>query len=211
MVGGEEHGMSNATFLTDGQMRFLAQTGHAVIEPFDEAFLGPASVDLRLGDVRYRYKFNHYTLGQEVAADDYEHEKFEELTLAPGESAFVGLAETIHVPANCVGFIFPRSSVTRLGLSIPPIYMNPGYNGQLPLTIINNTGINVKIMPRIRVAQLLCAKLSVYSKQPYDLHPTSKYVDEMVAPSRLHSDEEIRAALDQVIRGTVPSRLLESL
>lgn len=201
--------MSTATFLTDGQMRLLAREGHAVVEPFDEAFLRPASVDLRLGDVRYRYKFESYTLGQEIASDDYEHERFEEIVLEPGESAFVGLAETINVPSNCVGFVFPRSSITRVGLSIPPVYMNPGYTGQLPITIINSTVMRVRIVPRIRVAQLLCARLSAHAKQPYDLDPRSKYVDEVISPSRLHSDEEIRAALEQVLRGIVPGRLLE--
>lgn len=211
MAAGEDHGMSNATFLTDGQMRLLARSGHAVVEPFDEALLRPASMDLRLGDIKYKYKFETYSLGQDITQDDYEHEKFEELMLAPGETAFIGLSETIHVPANCVGFVFPRSSITRIGLTIPPVYMNPGYSGQMPITIINNTALPVRIVPRIRVAQLLCAKLSVTSHLPYDLDPGSKYVDEIVSPSRLHTDEEIQAALDQVIQQTMPGRLLERI
>lgn len=211
MVGGEDDGMSNATFLTDGQMRLLAQAGHAVVEPFDEAFLQSASIDLRLGDIQYKYKFDSYALGQDITPDDYEHVKFEEIILEPRESAFIGLAETIHVPANCVGFVFPRSSITRIGLSIPPVYINPGYNGQMPITIVNNTAIKVKISPRVRVAQLLCARLSVDARLPYDLSPSSKYIDEVIAPSRLHSDEEIRAALEQVLRQTVPGRFLEHL
>ena len=211
MVGGEDHGMSNATFLTDGQMRLLAQSGHAVVEPFDETLLRPASMDLRLGDIRYRYKFENYTLGQDITDDDYERETFEELVLAPGESAFVGLSEVIHVPDNCIGFVFPRSSITRIGLTIPPVYMNPGYAGQMPITIVNSTAMRVKIVPRIRVAQLLCAKLSVSSRLPYDLDPKSKYVDEIVSPSLLHTDEEIRAALALVLQQTVPARLLERI
>jgi dCTP deaminase len=201
--------MSTAAFLTDTQFRKLAAAGHSLVEPFEDSFVQAASIDLRLGNVAYRYKFDRYVLGQEISDSDYSHEQFSELEIGPNSAAFIGLEEVIQIPSDCIGFIFPRSSITRLGITVPPIYMNPGYAGRPPVTLINNTSVPVQIVPRVRIAQLLCAQLSITPKVPYDASVSSKYLDEDNAPSRLHSDDEIRSALERVLKDSLPSHLFE--
>ncbi|MCD1644804.1 dCTP deaminase [Aurantimonas coralicida] len=200
--------MSNPAFLIDGDFRALAKGGAEVVSPFEEEFVQAASIDLRLSGLSYRYRFDSYSLGQEVSEADYAESEFGELSLSPGESCFVGIEETIRIPSDCLGFIFARSSITRLGITIPPVFMNPGYSGRPPLTIINSANFPVKLIPRVRVAQLVCARLSASPKLPYDAAESSKYVDEDTAPSRLHTDEEIAAALDRVLRNTLPAQML---
>jgi dCTP deaminase len=203
--------MANAAFLTDRQFRALAEAGHPVTDPFEVEFIRAASVDLRLGSTAYRYRFDSYHLGQEISDADYEHESFESLPLEPSQSAFVGLDATIKVPTDCVGFIFPRSSITRLGLVIPPVYMNPGYSGKMPLTIINNSPFKVELVPRVRVAQLVCARLDQAPAVAYHESEASKYLGEQISPSRLHTDDEIRSALERVLTKSFPSHLFQNL
>lgn len=203
--------MSGPTFLTDAEFRKLASEGCPIVTPFNESFVRPASLDLRLGCIEYKYKFEEYSLGQEISESDYEKSHFENLELTPGSAAFVGIEEEIRIPTDCIGFIFARSSITRLGLIIQPTYMNPGYSGRMPLTIINNTAFRVRLVPRVRVAQLLCARLNFPPVLSYAESDGSKYVGENVSASKLHTDAEIRAAIDAVLRKLVPTHLLENV
>lgn len=198
-------------FLTDVDFRVLAKNGHAVVDPFDPNVVRPSSIDLHLSNVLYRYRLGEYTLGQPYTDDDYVKEAFSDIELEPGESCFVGVRETILIPQNFLGFVFARSSITRLGLIIPPVYMNPGYGGQLPLTIINSSAIPVRVVPHVRVAQLLCVRLGRSPELGYDELEGSKYHGEAVSPSLLHTDEDIRSALDDLIREMLPAQYPENV
>lgn len=200
--------MVNPTFLTDQEFRSLATAGHGVVQPFNADYVQAASVDLRLGNYSYKYRFETYTLGQEIGESDYETETFEDLTLDPGSSCFIGIEEQIDIPQDCLGLLYARSSITRLGLVIQPIYFSPGYSGRPPLTIFNSTDRPMRIVPRVRVAQLICARLGNSPSVGYDMVESSKYVNEDVAPSRLHTDAEIKAALDRVLKKALPNHLL---
>lgn len=200
--------MAEGAFLSDSQYREFADKQSPVVDPYDPKFTGPSSVDLRLGNRAYRYSLDKYILGQELTEADYVQEEFESLDLAPGKAAFVAIHERLTIPDDCLGFIFPRSSITRLGLSITPIYMNPGYTGRPPLTIVNHSSATVTLVPRVRIAQLVCGLLSGAPLKTYAGVAASKYKEEHGAPSLLHADADISAALDRVLKRVVPEHLL---
>ena len=91
---------------------------------------------------------------------------------------------------------------------IHPVYMNPGYVGEMPLTISNFAPFEVTIVPGLRVAQLVCAKLSGAPAEVYNEKADAKYVGERGAPSMLHTDEDIQLSLKRIL-ASVPPRLLE--
>lgn len=195
-----------AAFLVDSQFEALHQAGSSVVSPFDELAVQAASVDLRLGNVETVYDIKEYILGQEIPTEQVSQHVFQIRKVAPGETVFVTLKETIHIPDDCVGFVFARSSITRLGISIPPVFMNPGYVGQLLLTIKNTTNIEITIMPDARVAQLVCANLAAIPTAGYAARG-GKYAGETGAPSLMASDADIQDAVRRIMDETMPESL----
>lgn len=191
--------------LSDKAIEKLIAEGTKVVEPFEPKFLQPASIDLRLGNDRYAYDIDSYSLGEVIEQESIVRETFEQLTLAHGDTAFVGLYERISIPQNMMGIVFPRSSVTRLGIRIQTVYMNPGYIGIMPLTITNNMGIPLTLKPGKRVAQLVLFSLSEMPNRTYKNVDESKYYSENIEASKLHTDRELRELIDAVVKRSFSS------
>lgn len=196
----------NAAFLVDSQFEARHNSGESIVSPFDQSSLQAASIDLRLGDTETVYDLKEYILGQEIPENQVSQRTFAIRKVAPGETVFITLKETIRIPDDCLGFVFPRSSITRLGIIIPPVFMNPGYVGQLPITIKNTTNIEITIMPDFRVAQLICAPLSTLPSAGYAAR-AGKYVGEAGSASLIASDPDIQEAVRRILEASVPDSL----
>ncbi|MEW5800994.1 MAG: dCTP deaminase [bacterium] len=185
--------------LIDKDIKALMMEGVKIVDPFEESFLQPASIDLQLGNTLYTYSMEDYVLGEEIDDCKVEQNTLKEYTLLNGKVVYVGLHEKITIPENILGLIVPRSSITRLGISITPIYVNPGYRGQPPLTIVNNSGSNIILRPGTRAVQLLLFFLSGIPERIYGSAADAKYLDEKADYSKLHMDEEIKRAINEVL------------
>ena len=190
--------------LNDRSIKSLFDRGMKIIDPFDEDSLQPASIDLRLGNIHYKYDFNQYVLGENIDKNKVKKEVFKELTLESGETAFIGLYEKMTIPDTTMGIIFPRSSITRLGIQIVTTYMNPGYSGNMPITIINHTKKSIIIKPNFRVVQLVLLSLSNLPNNLYKDIKDSKYYNENVDYSKLHADKEVEIMLDEILEKEAP-------
>jgi len=191
--------------LNDKSIRELIDSGIKIVDPFTEDNLQPASIDLRLGNISYEYHLKQYTLGDSIdEEEDIIKKNFESKTIKNGESCFVGIYEKLYIPKNVIGLIMPRSSISRLGIHIVPTYMNPGYNGHMPLTIINHTGIDVVIKPMLRVVQLILFPLSGMPDKIYSKSDGAKYHDDDVNPSMLHTDKELHTIMDKILQKETP-------
>lgn len=174
-----------------------------IVNPFDGGALNASAVDLRLGSKAYKYSLSSpYIIGDDVLENAQEFSDFAEYTLTKGETAFIGIKEHISMPSSMSGLIVPRSSVTRLGISISTIYVQPGYSGILPLTITNNSGVDVILHPGIRIAQLILQKVS-FESESYDMQSDAKYIGENVSPSKLQLDRDLEA-LNKAVKKLFP-------
>lgn len=191
--------------LSDKAIEQLIAKGTKVVEPFEQQFLQPASIDLRLGNNRYAYDMGSYSLGDTIEQKNIIRETFEQLTLSHGDTAFVGLYERISIPQDTMGIVFPRSSITRLGIRIQTVYMNPGYVGIMPLTITNNMGVPLILKPGKRVAQLVLLSLGETPSRTYKNIDESKYYSENVEASKLHTDHELRELIDAIVKRSFSS------
>ncbi|MBF0235130.1 MAG: dCTP deaminase [Desulfamplus sp.] len=190
--------------LNDKAIKKVISDGIALVDPFEEENLQPASIDLRLGNIFYKYNLESYELGETIDDEQSFKETFEELKLKNGETAFVGLYEKMHIPLDTIGLIMPRSSITRLGIHIVPTYMNPGYSGNMPLTIINHTGLTITLKPMRRVVQLILFSLSSIPEKIYEDGSDSKYFNDNVMPSKLHNDHELEKMMDEILEKEAP-------
>ena len=174
-----------------------------IVSPFDGNALNSSSIDLRLGNEAYKYNLSSpYVLGEDIQDNIQEVSGFTEYTVEKGKTAFIGIKERLEMPSSMSGLIVPRSSVTRLGISISTIYVQPGYSGILPLTITNNSGVDVILRPGIRIAQLILQKVS-FESESYDMQSDAKYIGENVSPSKLQYDADIEA-LNKAVKKLFP-------
>ena len=192
--------MDAASFLVDRDLYDLARGGRPATEPFISDNVQPASIDLRLSGHSYTYNLPAgLSLGREIPDDAKVESEFRELAIAPGETVFLRTLERIQIPEAAVGFIFARSSITRIGLQVAPIFINPGYSGFPPLTVTNSMKFSIKVIAEIRFAQLVIASTYHAPERPYAA-TESKYSGENFLHSKLHDDAEIKAALARVLK-----------
>lgn len=197
--------MVNDGVLTDHELIEMARKGYKVVDPFDIESVQPSSIDMRLGDVYIQYDLKNYIIGEQIDEDKVIKKQLDNFELDPGESILVGLYEKIKIPKNAMGLVMPRSSITRLGITIVPTYMNPEYEGYMPITIINNSKSKIIIKPMTRVVQLILISLSEHPKNTYKNIPDQKYFGETFLHSQIHLDQEINSILSKVMEKESPN------
>lgn len=166
--------------------------------PFDSIKqVQPCSIDLRLDNKFFKFRedildFDLKNLGK---IQDYiyvfEVADGEKITLQPHEILFGQIYEQLRIPSDCSGMVEGRSRFARLGLSIHATggFINPEFEGAMPLQIINNNNIPITIYPYITVCQLLLIKLTTKPLIPYPMRSDNPYHKEIRAGhSNLHKD-----------------------
>lgn len=117
------------------------------ITPFDEACVNPASIDLRLGD--------EYRVPEGETWSEPQTIPRSGLHLLPGSFILCHTLETVKIPNNLVGKLFLKSSAGRRGLEhLHAGYIDPGFEGQLTLELINHWPGTRVLMPGERLLQL---------------------------------------------------------
>jgi dCTP deaminase len=170
--------------LSDRDIIAFHRKGVDIVTPFIEEFVQPSSIDLRLGEEVYEYHLDYYVLGEKIPEEKIKKKAIKDKEpLKPGETRFFSIYETIQIPLGCMGLILPRSSISRLGLVIQPVYVNPGYKGRLPLTVSNSANFEIFLKPLVRIAQLIVIKLFSEPFRSYSAVEDQKYYGEKKALS----------------------------
>jgi dCTP deaminase len=140
----------------------------------DKFQLQAHSVDLRLGFTFLVPKSWRVTkAGREALHMDYfaedrpeyfdivELEKGQFFDLLPGEHILVSSLESITIPDDLMGVMYPRSSTNRKGISVDLTgIIDSGYEGQLVIPIRNNTqSQTVRLYPGERFCQIVFERL----------------------------------------------------
>jgi dCTP deaminase len=163
--------------LSDGTIRRLVAEGRVRIEPFDEAMVQPASIDLRLG-TSFRVFHNH-RIGAIDLADPPKNltelvdlQDGESFVIHPGEFVLGTTQEYVELPDDIVSRIEGKSSVGRLGLIVHATagFVDPGFKGTLTLEMTNLTRVPIVLWPGKPIAQLSFMALDRPAERPYG-HP----------------------------------------
>jgi dCTP deaminase len=163
--------------LSDGTIRRLVAEGRVRIEPFDDAMVQPASVDLRLGN-SFRVFHNHRIGAIDLAAPPKnltEHVVIDDggsFVIHPGEFVLGTTEEYVELPDDIVARIEGKSSLGRLGLIVHATagFVDPGFKGTLTLEITNLTRVPIILWPGKPIAQLSFMTLDRPAERPYG-HP----------------------------------------
>ena len=182
--------------LADRSIRELVASGRLSIEPFDDALVQPASVDVRLGTqfrVMRNSRMTHIDpqVANDALMDTVEVAGDEPFVLHPGEFALGHTAETFSLCEDVVGIVNGKSSLGRLGLQVHATagYVDPGFTGVIVLELSNVATLPILLRPGMKVAQMVFQRLDQPAERPYG-HPDlgSKYQGQTGAVASKYSE-----------------------
>ena len=175
--------------LTDRTIRERIAAGSLGIEPLDDMQIGPASVDLRLGDtfLSPRATQGIFSMSEPVNYEEVRGAEF----VVPGHGFVLATTcEVVRLPDDLTAFVEGRSSVGRLGLFIQNAgWVDPGFEGAITLELYNANAAAMRIEAGRRICQLVIAQADGVVERPY----RGKYQGQRVTTgSRAYLDEETK-------------------
>mgnify|MGYP003330655449 CR=1 FL=1 len=147
--------------LTKDEILKEINAGRIVIDPFDAASVGPASVDFHLGNTFrvFRRSTQAFDVGEDVNFDEITKviEVEDSISLLPGESIHGITTESLKLPDDLCGWIQGRSTLARLGLlvHITANFIHPGMEGKQVLEMTNAGPIALNIKVGIPICQII--------------------------------------------------------
>ncbi|HEX5140918.1 MAG TPA: dCTP deaminase [Dehalococcoidia bacterium] len=160
--------------LSDRSIREEIEAGRLVIEPWEERYLQPASVDLRLGRefrVFRNYRLPYIDVKQEMTTltELVTIEEPNPFILHPDEFVLAVTKERVEVPDYLVGRLDGKSSLGRLGLIVHSTagFVDPGFKGRLTLELRNISNLPITLYADMPVSQISFVRLTTPSEKPY--------------------------------------------
>jgi dCTP deaminase len=180
--------------LSDRSIREEIAAGRLIIDPFEEKFLQPASVDLRLGRefrVFRNYRLPYIDVKKEMPelTDLERMDDDNPFILHPGEFVLAVTLERVEIPNDLVGRLDGKSSLGRLGLIVHSTagFVDPGFRGRLTLELTNVANLPVTLYYAMPVSQISFTRLTTPADKPYGSGAGSKYQEQSgPEPSRYY-------------------------
>jgi dCTP deaminase len=126
--------------LPDSKIKRMVEAGELVISPFEVNCLNPAGYDLR----------------SSMNASIYSKEQ-----------KLISTLERVELPPNIAGFLNLRSSFIREGLIAGLALVDPGFKGQLTVSLFNASLNEVKISHGEPFLQITFIQLQEKAEKPY--------------------------------------------
>ena len=148
---------------------------------------------LKTGDLRI------VPLGFKVNAAGVDLRVDRDLTLGPKRQSLVASIERVELSGGLVGFLHLRSSLAREGLFASLALVDPGFRGQLTVSLYNAGDSAVNLAKGERFIQLSLIRLGKPAINKYSgRYQNSSGVVASLRGKRTHSREKI----ESVIHGT---------
>lgn len=149
------------SILTHDEILKEIQSSNIQIQPFHPDCVGPASVDLHLGNefrvfrkvhdiVRVTPESNYEEITERILVEDH-------LLLMPQETVLGLTQEKITLASNICGWLEGRSRFSRLGLlvHISASFIQPGIENKQVLEISNFSPMPLALYPGIPICQFV--------------------------------------------------------
>ena len=156
--------------------------GLKISPPMEERQLGPASIDLRLGDTFLVFKRgSHLELDPRkgIPTDFMERltlNRERPFILHSNNFVLAATVEHIVVPDNHVVRVEGKSTLARMGILVHTAgFVDPGFAGNITLEISNHADLPVLLYPGMFICQIAVHKLSSKADVPYNKRKKSLY------------------------------------
>ena len=126
--------------MADTSIRELVRTGEVNIDPFDESCLQPAGYDLKAA---------------------------QGVVINSGEQRLLATGETVKLSSSVLGVLHLKSSFAREGLFASLALVDPGFRGQLTVSLLNAGKDTLKVESGEPFLQLTLIRLSSSPERSY--------------------------------------------
>lgn len=172
--------------LSDKSIKEALQNKRIIIDPWDQALLQPASVDLRLGKKLRIFRNStvpFIDVKQEMPelTEVVEIDEVNPFYLHPAEFALGVILEKVCLPGDIAARLDGKSSLGRLGLLVHSTagWVDPGWRGHLTLELSNVSALPITLYYGMRVSQISFLQLTTTALHPYGSGALgSKYQDQ---------------------------------
>lgn len=142
----------------------LIDYGGIKVEPYEEKNIGPASIDLRLGDeFRVFKKGKAITADEDIKPDSYTNlVKADKIVLKPGDFVHGITIEKVTLPETICGLLYGRSRYARLGIAVHATasFIQPGISNRQALEIKNLSPRTIALKAGTRICQLILLEMN---------------------------------------------------
>jgi len=147
--------------------RELRRRGHELLEPFTEAFVNPASIDICIGKTLIEEDISIDDGGRQFDLD--LRTKDNPYWLLPGQFVLVATLERLKVPLDLAMDLRLKSSRAREGYShLLAFWFDPGWDGIGTLELTNvNQYRSLPLYPGLRIGQVIYHRLTEAPERPY--------------------------------------------
>ncbi len=148
--------------LTRDKILKAVKKGKIKITPFNEKNVGPASIDLTLGDTFRVFKKlkKEIVLGENIDYKAISTVQRGTILLKPGAFVHGITGERVSLPDNICGLLSGRSTFARMGVLVHATanLIQPGINNKQVLEIKNVSQNTLILKPGLRLCQLTLIK-----------------------------------------------------
>ncbi len=143
--------------------RIMAEidSGRVRIDPYDPALVGPASIDLRLGEEIRTMDAGTGPIDVEEATDYRDYSTVRRLDrpydLASGQTILGITLECVRLPPDICAWLEGRSRFARLGLLVHVTagFLSPGIDNRQVLEIANLSGRTLRLRAGTPICQII--------------------------------------------------------
>lgn len=171
-----------------GDVAIRSAIAHGYISGVDESMINPASLNIRLGNSFLVPKSKQkIILGERVEYQEFHLKAGDRFVIKPGHFVLGTTLERLNLPDRISAFVQGRSSIGRIGLTIQNAgFVDPGFQGNITLELINDSPFPIYLLPGYPVGQLVFLETSEV-KHPY----SGKYQGQVEATgSRMEQDRQ---------------------
>ena len=149
--------------LTKNEIKKLIDEKKLQIEPFEEEIIRENGLDLKIGEEYAIYAFEHQVIDpSEITSSEHLFSKViakdGRIVIPPNRFVLLTTLEYVKFPSNVVGLCNLRSTLARYGLIIPPTVVDAGFEGNLTIEVVNNSGNYIVLRPGIRFLHVILVK-----------------------------------------------------
>ena len=143
--------------LSDVDIKIALKEGLIQIEPLEESYIQPSSIDLKVGSdfrVFENHKYSHIDpkAKQQELTSLVTATEAEPFVLHPGEFVLGTTYEKVTLSNKVVARLEGKSSLGRIGLLIHSTagFVDPGFSGYLTLELSNVASLPIMIYPEMK-------------------------------------------------------------
>lgn len=168
--------------LSDRDLKAIIAKGKLTFRPpLAAAQIGPASIDLRLGDTFMVFRPGRYLEldpKKGLPADFMEKIvlRGRPFILHPGNFVLASTREYLKVPDDYVVNVEGKSTLSRMGILVHTAgFVDPGFEGSLTLEVSNHADLPVLLHAGMYICQIAVHALSSPAARPYNKRQKSLY------------------------------------